>query len=166
MKKLILFVVLTISATFVYGQKSIDDLFERYAGQEGFTTITINGNLLKFLSCLGDNKEEHSVPTGLSEIRLLTQDNDSLKVENFYTLVIKDIDLKKYDEFMRIKESDEDLRMLVKSEGNKFKEFLLIAGGKDNAVIQIKGNMTFDDAKKFSSAAKKNHGMNVVANIK
>jgi hypothetical protein len=166
MKKLILFVVLMITVTIAYGQKSIDDLFERYAGKEGFTTITINGNLLKFLSCLSDNNEEHSVPTGLSEIRLLTQDNDSLKVENFYNLVIKDIDLKKYDEFMRIKESDQDLRMLVKSEGDKFKEFLLIAGGKDNALIQIKGSMTFDDAKKFSSDAKKNHGMNIVANIK
>jgi hypothetical protein len=166
MKKLILFVVLMITVTIAYGQRSIDDLFERYAGKEGFTTITINGNLLKFLSCLGDNNEEHSVPTGLSEIRLLTQDNDSLKVENFYNLVIKDIDLKKYDEFMRIKESDQDLRMLVKSEGGKFKEFLLIAGGKDNALIQIKGSMTFDDAKKFSDDAKKNHGMNIVANIK
>lgn len=166
MKRLILFVVLTITFTSVYAQKSIDDLFEKYAGKEGFTTITINGNLLKFISCLGDNKDEQSVPGGLSEIRLLTQDNDSLKVENFYNLVIKDIDLKKYDEFMRIKETDQDLRMLVKSEDNKFKEFLLIAGGKDNALIQIKGIMTFDDAKKFSDDAKKNHGMNVVANIK
>ena len=53
--------------------------------------------------------------------------------------------------------------MLVRSEGKKFKEFLLIAGGEDNALIQIKGTMTFDDAKKFSVDAKRNHGVNIVA---
>ncbi len=60
---------------------------------------------------------------------------------------------------MRVKSTDQDLRMLVRSEGNKFKEFLLITGGKDNAVIQIKGNMTYEDAKKFSDDAKKDHGI-------
>ena len=89
-----------------------------------------------------------------------------MKVENFYNLVIKDIDLKNYEEFMRIKESNQDLRMLVRTEGNKFKEFLLIAGGEDNALIQIKGNMTFEEAKKFSVDAKKNHWMNIAAKNK
>jgi Domain of unknown function (DUF4252) len=164
MKKLLLFIVLTITATLVYGQKSIDDLFERYAGKDGFTTVTIDGNLLKLAHCLGDNDDENSIPANITEIRILAQDDDVMQVDNFYDLVIKDINLKNYDEFMRVKQSDQDLRMLVRSEGNKFKEFLLIAGGKDNAVIQIKGNMTYEEARKFSREAKKNHGLNITAN--
>jgi hypothetical protein len=164
MKKLLLFIVLTITSTLVYGQKSIDDLFERYAGKDGFTTVTIDGNLLKLAHCLGDNDDENSIPANITEIRILAQDDDVMQVDNFYDLVIKDINLKNYDEFMRVKQSDQDLRMLVRSEGNKFKEFLLIAGGKDNAVIQIKGNMTYEEARKFSREAKKNHGLNITAN--
>ena len=164
MKRLLVFIVLTITATFVYGQKSIDYLFEKYAGKDGFTTVTINGNLLKLAHCLDDNDDENSLPVNITEIRILTQDNDSVKVENFYNLVIKDIDLKNYDEFMRVKSYDQDLRMLVRSEGNKFKEFLLIAGGTDNALIQVKGNMTYAEAKKFSKDAEKNHGLNITAN--
>jgi hypothetical protein len=164
MKKLLLFIVLTITATLVYGQKSIDDLFERYAGKDGFTTVTIDGNLLKLAHCLGDNDDENSIPANITEIRILAQDDDVMQVDNFYDLVIKDINLKNYDEFMRVKQSDQDLRMLVRSEGNKFKEFLLIAGGKDNAVIQIKGNMTYEEARKFSREANKNHGLNITAN--
>jgi hypothetical protein len=45
-----------------------------------------------------------------------------------------------------------------------FKEFLLIVGGKDNALIQIKGNMTFKEAKEFADGAKKDHGMNLLNN--
>ena len=55
------------------------------------------------------------------------------------TWLLKILILSKYEEFMRVKESDQDLRMLVRTEGKRFKEFLLIAGGEDNAVIQIKG---------------------------
>jgi hypothetical protein len=160
MKRLLVFIVLTITVTLVYGQKSIDDLFDRYAGKDGFTTVTINGNLLKLAHCLGDNDDENSLPASITEIRILAQEDKSMKVDNFYNLVINDIDLKNYDEFMRVKKSDQDLRMLVRSEGNKFKEFLLIAGGEDNALIQIKGNMTYEEAKKFSKDAEKNHKLN------
>ena len=160
MKKLFLFIVLTITATVLYAQKSIDDLFDRYAGKDGFTTVTISGNLLKLAHCLGDNEEEDAIPLNITEIRILAQEDKSMKVENFYNLVINDIDLKNYDEFMRVKKSDQDLRMLVRSEGDKFKEFLLVAGGNDNALIQVKGNMTYAEAKKFSKDAEKNNGLN------
>ncbi len=160
MKRLLVFIVLTITATLVYGQKSIDDLFDRYAGRNGFTTLTINGNLLKLAHCLGENDEKDAFPLNITEIRILAQEDSSMKVENFYKSVINDIDLKNYDEFMRVKKSDQDLRMLVRSEGNKFKEFLLIAGGESNALIQVKGTMTYAEAKKFSKDAEKNHGLN------
>jgi len=160
MKRLLVFIVLTITATFAFGQKSIDDLFDRYAGRDGFTTVTINGNLLKLAHCLGDNDNDDSLPASITEIRVLAQEDKGMKVDNFYNHVINDIDLKNYDEFMRVKKSDQDLRMLVRSEGNKFKEFLLIAGGEDNAVIQIKGNMTYAEAKKFAKDAEKDHKLN------
>jgi hypothetical protein len=166
MKKILVLIVLTIAATLVYGQKSIDDLFERYAGKDGFTTVTINGNFLKWARNLGDNDKENSLPVNISEIRILAQEDKNIPVENFYSLVIQDIDLNSYDEFMRVKSSDQDLRMLVRSEGNRFKEFLLIAGGEDNALIQVKGNMTYAEAKKFSREAEKNRGSDFVVNHK
>ncbi len=165
MKKLLLLAALTITITSASGQKSVDDLFERYAGREGFNTVTINGNLLK-LFCSGEDNNDNRFPAKITEIRILSQENDNMKVENFYDYVMKDLNLNNYEEFMRVKESDQDMRMLVRSEGNKFKEFLLIAGGKDNALIQIKGSMTFKEAQRFSDDAKKNHGGNILADHK
>lgn len=167
MKRLLLLSVLTITFTFVYGQKSIDALFDKYASRDGFTTVTINGNLLKLARCF-DNDDDHNnpLPGNISEIRILSQEDKNIKVENFYDMVIKDIDLDKYEEFMRVKESDQDLRMLVRTEGKTFREFLFIAGGDDNAIIQIKGNLTFDDAKKLSDNARKNNGIDILADQK
>lgn len=161
MKKLFFFIVLTITATLGYSQNSIDNLFEKYAGKDGFTTVTISGNLLNLVNCIGDSDDD--LPKNVTEIRILTQDDENMKIENFYDLVMKEIDLNSYDEFMRVKKSDENMRMLVRSEGNKFKEFLLIAGGKDNAVVQIKGNLTYEEAKKLAKDAGKNVRMNITS---
>lgn len=166
MKKLLLLVVLTGTLTVVYGQKSIDALFDKYAGRDGFVTVTINGDLLKLFSRFDDDKDDNALPANVTEIRILAQEDDDLEVVNFFDLALDGLNLNQYEEFMRVKESDQDLRMLVRAEGRKFKEFLLIAGGEDNAVIQIKGDMTFDEAKKFSTDVKKNNGLNMVASHK
>jgi len=151
-----------ITASFAYGQKSVDALFDKYAGKDGFTTVTINGSLLKLAACFSDKDDRNQMPADITEIRILSQEDDNMKVENFYDQVIGGIDLDKYEEFMRVKKTDQDLRMLVRTEGNKFKEFLLITGGEDNAIIQIKGNMTLKEAKKFSEDLKKNDGVDAV----
>ena len=164
MKKIFLFAILLISGTIVSGQKSIDDLFDRYGGKDGFTTVTINGNLLKLARCLdNDNDSDEALPENITTIIILAQDDKNLRVDNFYDMVIKDIDLKDYDEFMRVKDSENNMRMLVRVDGNRFKEFLLIVGGEDNALIQIKGDMSLKEAKKFSEDAKKKHGTDIVS---
>lgn len=167
MKKVLLFVALAIIGSVVYGQKSIDALFAKYGGEDGFVTITLSGNLLKLLHNLDDDEgEDSSMPANISEIRLLVQDDDNIKVDNFYDLVMKGVNIGDYEEFMRVKETDQDLRMLVRTEGRKIKEFLLVGGGDDNLLIQIKGDMTFKEAKRFSDDAKKNHGVNITASVK
>ncbi len=163
MKRVLLIIVLAVSSAFVYGQKSIDALFEKYSGKDGFVTITLNGNLLKIMHCLDDDEVDSSLPSNITDIRILVQEDDNMVVDNFYDMVMKDINTDNYEEFMRIKESDQDLRMLVRAEGKRFKEFLLVGGGEDNLLIQIKGDMTFAEAKRFSEDAKKNHGVNIVA---
>ena len=166
MKKILLMIALTVALTTVYGQKSIDALFDKYAGKDGFVTVTINGDLLKLIAAFDDEADISSIPASVTGIRILTQEDDNLKVDNFFDAAIKGLDLSDYEEFMSVKESDQDVRMLVRSEGREFREFLLIAGGKDNAVIQIKGNMSYKEAKRFSDDAKKNHGVNIMADRK
>jgi hypothetical protein len=167
MKRLLLLAVLSITFTFVYGQKSIDALFDKYAGRDGFTTVTINGSLLKLAKCF-DNEDDHDnpMPTSITAIRILSQEDKSMNVGNFYDMVIKDIDLDRYEEFMRVKDSDQDLRILVRAEGNRFKELLFIAGGDDNALIQIKGDLSLNEAKKLAKDAGNNHGTAIVADQK
>lgn len=164
MKKVLFAIVFLLTATSLYAQRSIDALFDKYAGKEGFVTVSISGDLLKFASAFDeDEDDDNSIPASVTEIRILAQEDDNLEVDNFYDLVMRGIRVGDYEEFMSVKKTNQNLKMFVRAEGNKFREFLLIAGGEDNAVVQIKGEMTFKEAKKFSEDAKKNHGLNIIS---
>ena len=159
MKKSLGIITMILISAILNGQKSVDALFEKYDGKDGFVTVTINGNLLKLAAAMNDSQDNSTMPKDITQIRILAQEDNALKVENFYDLFINDLDLAKYEEFMQVKESDQIVRMLVRTEGKKITEFLLIVGGKDNALIQIKGSMSFEEAKKFAEDARKNHGV-------
>jgi len=156
MKRSLLLIAFFLLMSNAKSQKSIDDLFSKYSGKDGYTTLTVSGNLLKFSSC-SDEDNKH-MPSNITQIRILAQEDKAGKDHGFCELLSGGIDLDDYEEFMRVKESDQDFRMLVRAEGRKFREFLLIAGGEDNALIQIKGEMSYDEAKKFSKDLKKNNG--------
>jgi len=164
MKKIIGIIIIAVFSCTAFSQKSIDALFEKYAGRDGFVTVTVNGSLLKLAAAsLDDDENDSDLPANITSIRILAEEDEYPgQKQNFYDLVINEIDLSQYEEFMRIKEPDQDVRMLVRMEGNKFNEFILIAGGDDNAVIQIKGRMTFTEARKFADNARKEHGTNIM----
>jgi len=165
MKRIIGIIVLSALMVAVYGQRSIDRLFERYSGNDGFVTFTMTGNLLNLLKSHDDDWRENRWPDKIDEIRILVQDDDNMHVENFYDLARRDIDSREYEEFMSVKKSDQDLRMLVRIDGDIIREFLLIGGGEENFIIQAKGRITVKEAEDFCCEVKKDHGRNMLSDL-
>jgi hypothetical protein len=162
MKRSIIAFSLMISAIACFGQKSVDKLFSSYSDRDNFFTMHLGGPLLKFvISCDNDRDDDDDFLNEIREIRILGQKDDQDKMPDFYNRVMRDIDTDEYEEFMRVKSSDENMIMLVKGDGSNFKEFLMVAGGENNVVIQIKGTISYKDARKLSDSAKKDHGKNM-----
>ena len=165
MKRIFGILFLSALMSVVNGQRSIDRLFEKYADSKGFVTFTISGNLLNFLKSDKDEWNKNRWPDKITEIRILVQEDDNNGIENFYDLTRRDLNARDYEEFMAVKESDQDLKMLVRIDGDIIKEFLLIGGGKDNFIIQAKGRITIKEAEDFCCEAKKEHGMKILSNL-
>lgn len=167
MKNVLLLTVLIFITFALSAQKSVDRLFEKYSGKDGFTTIDISGDLLNLAATLEDednNDSSDEIKAKITGIRILTQKEDFLAGENFIDAIKKDVAFNDYEEFMRVKESDQDLRMLVKTQGRRIKELLVISGGKENAIIQIKGDMSVSDARKLSEKTKKHNDFSLSVN--
>jgi basic membrane lipoprotein Med (substrate-binding protein (PBP1-ABC) superfamily) len=155
MKRVLIATLVFFCFALVHSQRTVDQIFSKYSDNEGFMALTISGDLLKLVRKIdSDDKDFHSWPSEINEIRILAQQDDNLKVENFYEKIMESIDFKKYEEFVRVQKSGQNLIMLVRSEGRVFKEFLVVAGGEDNVLIQINGRMTISEAKRFSEGIK------------
>jgi hypothetical protein len=164
MKRLFFALFLSISVIAGFGQKSVDRLFDMYSDKDNLFTMHLSGNLLRFV-VNSDNDDEESLPQEVTEIRLIAQKDDQVKIPDFYKMVMKNLDTEGYEEFMRIKSVDQNTILLVKSHGREFSEFLMVAGGEHNVVIQVKGSFSFKDAKKFSENIKKDHCKNLVCTV-
>jgi hypothetical protein len=162
-----IFGILVVSALMgvAYGQRSIDRLFERYADNDGFVSFTISGNLLNLLKSDRNEWDDNHWPDKITEIRILVQEDENRGIENFFDLAKRDLDKRDYEEFMTVKNTDQDLKMLVRMDGEIIREFLLIGGGEDNFIIQAKGRITVKEAEDFSREAKKEHGRNMFSDL-
>ncbi|NLV20123.1 MAG: DUF4252 domain-containing protein [Bacteroidetes bacterium] len=157
MKKLVLIFVMLVFAMSLNAQKSIDALFDRYAGNDDFVTITVSSNVFKLTKLINDcDNENDFFPPEITRIRIIVQEKKTNDIRNFIRMVEKEIDRKDYEEFMRIKKYDQDLVLFARSKGRNYKELLLIGGGEKNMLIQINGNMTYKDARKFAEKIRNN----------
>ncbi|HBC78031.1 MAG TPA: hypothetical protein DEO60_04885 [Bacteroidales bacterium] len=165
MKRIFGILVLSAIIGAAFGQRSIDRLFERYAKNDGFVSLTISGNLLNLIKSDENEWNDNHWPDKITELRILVQEDKEGVNENFFDIVRRDLDSQDYEEFMTVKKTDQDLKMLVRMDGDIIKEFLLIGGGEDNFIIQAKGRITVKEAEDFSHEARKDNGKNMFSEL-
>ena len=166
MKRFFLIPVILSVTIMGYGQRSVDALFDKYSSSDGFTSITISGNLINLFRSLDRDRsdDDRCWPEDITIVRILTHNDDMMFDGNFYSMVERELDRRNYEEFMRVKNAHQDMVMLVKADGKRLREFLIVGGGEDNFLMQIKGNMTYKEARTFSDKLKKDHGVNIAIN--
>lgn len=155
MKKIIISLLLVALAGTISAQSAIDRIFDKYAGQDGYTTVVINSFMFKFLSNIETSDPEYesfkSATKGIESIRILTQDGKGSRAFGKELLQILPRD--EYEELMVVKESDEEVVFLVKEEGDKIVEFLLIVSGNgdEDALIAITGIIDLESIASLTS---------------
>ncbi|MFO7755825.1 MAG: DUF4252 domain-containing protein [Bacteroidales bacterium] len=159
MKRIITPLILFLLVASASAQSSIDRLFDEYQGRDGFVTVSVSGSFLKMIGEFDDDDEFLKHSDKFTAIRILAQEDDDIQSGNFYELIIDELDKGGYEEMVRINSADADVKIMVKAEGKVFTEFLLVAGGDDNALIQIKGRMTDKMVKEMSDSVNDDHAV-------
>lgn len=157
--KRVLFIIFILGFTAaVFAQnKSIDRVFDKYAGKEGFTTVYISKYMFNMFANLEDanDKEVEEVQKvfgKLNGIKILATEDGAPKGINFYDEIMKDLPRQDYEELMVVKDSESDVVFLAKEEGGVIVELLLIVSGEDdNALIAITGEIDLNTIAKLSS---------------
>jgi hypothetical protein len=156
MKKLLLFSVLLLPAFMQSAaQKNpIDDLFERYSGREGITTVYISGRMLSLFSGITkDDPDISNVIGRLTSIRIISIDDATVnKSVNFYNELGNSIKLNEFEELMVVREGQDIVKFLIRESGTKITELLMVSGGTSNSIISIRGDIDLKSISKLSSS--------------
>ncbi len=159
MKRLFFIICFIGFATAIFAQnKSIDRVFDKYAGQEGFTTVYISKYMFSMFANLEgvEDKELDEVKQvfgKLNGIKILASEDGSPNGINFYDEIMKDLPREKYEELMVVKDSESDVVFLAREEQGIIVELLLIVSGDDdNALISITGEIDLNTIAKLSKA--------------
>lgn len=152
MKRILLSVIIAICATALYGQKdALDEFFNSYSDKDGYTSVTISGNLFGLLKKFDDDPDLADLDRKITSIRIVsTERGNAFDDPDFYSDLKGIIRRGGYEELMKVKNPDENLLILVRTDRDVIKELLMVASGDSETVIQIRGNFTRDDVEHFT----------------
>jgi hypothetical protein len=162
MKTFFLAGILLGFASALQSQSIMDNLFEKYSGMEGYTSVYISKYMFDMFR--GDQNDQNNqkseddlekVISKLDGIKILVTDDDPATPApvNLYKEIMKVIPASPYKEIMVVKEKDKDIKFFVKeSKDNRIDELLMVIGGIDeNVLISIIGDI---DMKNISRLAR------------
>ncbi len=172
MKKVIVKTTLIVAMLLpflVSGQTAIDKLYERYAGEEGFTSINISPQMFNMLSAMdmgdssGDVKEAQDVMQQLSGLKMLVFEPKNGETSDFVKEVKSLVPSSDYAEMMTVDSEDSKVSFLVKkNKGGNVAELLMIVYEENEAVIM---SMTGDIDMKTISEISKSLNMEGLENL-
>ena len=155
MRRIIISGVLFLCTLTAFGQKSaVDRVFDKYAGQEGYTTVYISSYMFNLMSKLDSDDPEYNefkkATSGISSIKILTQEGKG--AVSFAKELLNMLPRNEYKEMMVVKEEGEDILFLAKEEGERISEFLLIVSGSgEDVLIAIQGDIDLESISKLAS---------------
>lgn len=155
MKKLIFSLTVLLFPFVMQAQNTaVDELFEKYSGKEGFTSVYITSYMFGMFSNVEtDDPDFDELIKNLKGIKILATDDSYSGNANFYKEIIDKLPMSQYKELMVVKEKDQDVKFLINEKDGKIIELLLIVGGKDdNALISIQGNIDLKNISKLSKS--------------
>lgn len=159
-KALFLICFAGLSIALAAQNRAVDRLFDKYAGQDGFTTVYISKYMFTMFAQLDGLEDEEltemrEVFGKLDGIKILAVDDADVvgKGLNFHDEIMKDLDRNEYEELMVVKDSESDVVFLAREEKGVIVELLLIVGGEsDNALIAITGEINLSTISKISQS--------------
>ncbi|MCK4992168.1 MAG: DUF4252 domain-containing protein [Bacteroidales bacterium] len=146
------FMIFTLTA--FSQQSAVDKVFDKYSGQEGYTTVYISSFMFNLLNSLEVDDPEYNefkkATSGINSIKILTQDGSGS--ESFGKELLSMLHRSEYKELMVVKDQEEEVLFLARESGGKITEFLLIvSGGGEDALIAIQGDIDLESISSIAS---------------
>lgn len=163
MQKLVLPIVLVLSALTACGQKApLDKFYDKYSTPAaGEVNVSIDPSFMlnaSFSGSGGDNSGSwfHKV----SKVKLLLIDGKKASAADEWSDLSQSIQSENLEELFSVRKGKDKVQLLVKDVKDGQKELVFVAGGKTGGgiFIEFKGHFTSEDLAQMESSLQSNNG--------
>lgn len=161
----------------IQAQSPVDKVFEKYTGEEGFTTVNITKDLIQMMIQMNPDQKKDtsgaeikSMLEQLNGLKILTYEFDSTKLVRAVSVYNEFAGLfpsGTYKELMSINEGRQNVKFLTKQESSgKISEMVMLAKDKNEvAVLSLTGKIDLSTVSKLSKGLNV-RGMEKLSKIK
>lgn len=143
MKSIIIALMMAFAPFFAMAQLNpISSFFDKYAGQEGFTSVNVSADLFGLLSSMEGNSEIDEVKDlvkGLKGIQVLAYEAKSGKHsgEKLYQEALGQLNVKAYKELVSVKDGKENVLLLARDLGNGTIDHMMVLVGSPDEFVFV-----------------------------
>jgi hypothetical protein len=156
MKKIVGVALMMMVISGSFAQDAISKFFSKYQNDESFSQVTVSSKMFGlFTNMDAESDEDKEVLNAISKLkglRILAKD-DTRNARELYKEAFTLIPMKEYEELMSVRDKDKDMKFLIKENGGKISELLMVMGGNEQfMVLSLFGEI---DLKQVSRIGKK-----------
>ena len=156
MKKIVGVALMMMVISGSFAQDAISKFFSKYQNDESFSQVTVSSKMFGlFTNMDAESEEDKEVLNAISKLkglRILAKD-DTRNARELYKEAFTLIPMKEYEELMSVRDKDKDMKFLIKENGGKISELLMVMGGNEQfMVLSLFGEI---DLKQVSRIGKK-----------
>lgn len=143
MKKLLIFTILLLCSASVWSQKSpVDDIFDKYSGKDGFTTVYISSKMFSILSGMdSEDKEFQNLVSRIKTIRILSENDSIIKPTGFGSELLRRLPAAGYEDLMLVKNENGEVRFMILEVKGRIAELVMVSGGRNSSLVSILGDL-------------------------
>ncbi len=158
MKNIFLVLLTMVFSLTLSAQSSFDSIFDQYEGQKGFTSVTVTKRMFTLFAQATDItiEDQHldEIISDLNGIKILSFEGNDVSTKNAFEKKSKStLSNNNFEELMRVREEDEDVRIMVKEKNNIIEELVIFVSEKKKvALISLSGIIDLDKISKLSKS--------------
>ncbi len=119
MKRVILLIVaVALPALMIAQNSAVDNLFNKYKGKDGVTTVQISPELFQIMNAMDISEiDDHDIPFDkVASVKILTiEDEETNQGVNFYDEIKDELKTDDFAEVMTVDDGGETVRMWMKA---------------------------------------------------
>lgn len=139
MKKVIVVgLMLIVVVQGVSAQDAISRFFSKYQTDETFSSVTVSSKMFGlFTNMEADTPEDKEILEAISKLKGLKilAKEDARTARTLYKEAFSLIPGKEYEELMSVRTDDKDMKFLIRENGGKVAELLMVVGGNEQFML-------------------------------